>query len=152
MPRRLHLRKKARIGNPTMKRSRSEGEFSTVLEVRGLSHHLLGAVGTLFTASLIQIVGVQKGGQLMTPCPAVSSPSSPAMGLRSLLRAPGWVSRPIWEFGGKKTGIPFFFLFSLSSSVLLHVSVQPSDSIMTYTNSISLVMGPLSKCWPHVWL
>ena len=113
-----------------------------VLEVRGLSHRLLGAMGTLFPAK--QTRQYRFGGRALLPAPCLLSVPHPVQhGHPHLLRGQGWIEPKSGRLEGTNGHSFSFFYFSLISSFVLLVSIQPPDSIMTYTHNFSLLLGIL---------
>ena len=99
--------------------------------------HPLGALGLFSQPSKPESTGLGVGGPITSTLPGPAWAPTPAQGTEK-------GSQPKSGRLEGMNGPSFsFFYFSLISSFVLLVRIQPPDSIMTYIHNISLLFGIL---------
>ena len=102
-----------------------------------MGRHPLGALGLFSQPSKPESTGLGVGGPITSTLPGPAWAPTPAQG-------PEKGSQPKSGRLEGMNGPSFsFFYFSLISSFVLLVRIQPPDSIMTYIHNISLLFGIL---------
>ena len=141
VPGRLHLRKKARTGDPTMRRSRSEVNFPWSWRSEDWATVFWVPWGLCSQPSKPDSTGLwvlyhQHPARGL--CPIQSS-----MGTHACSGSREGITAHVREVGGNKWAFLFLLLLFFNLHFYASVSVQPPDSTMTHTNSLSLLWGIL---------
>ena len=141
-PRRLHSQKMACVGHQSTRRPRVRW-FSKVLDVRGLGHHPLGALGLCSQPSKPDSTGLGAGGLYYQHPTRGLCPIQSSTGTHACSGSREGIAAQVREVGGNKWAFLFLLLLFFNLHFYASVSVQPPDSTMTHTYSLSLLWGIL---------